>query len=86
MVDYLAAKVMQEEAELLAHGDWLGWVRLNCKFSHDMATRYMELASNFQRAENLDSAKSIRSAMSILAPDRHPHYEARKGDPKKLIN
>lgn len=47
----------------LEHGNWLLWLEKNFPGSHDTASRYMGLASNFAHMRNLDNDISIRKAM-----------------------
>ena len=64
----------------LNHGEWLPWLngeiaagRLEVK--HSQAHSYMRLASNLQRAGNLEGATSIRAALELLS-DKEPEAEA----------
>lgn len=64
----------------LNHGEWLPWLngeieagRLEVKRSQ--ANTYMRVASNYQRAGNLEGVTSIRAALELLS-DKEPEAEA----------
>jgi len=65
----------------LNHGEWLPWLngeieagRLEVKRSQ--ANTYMRVASNYQRAGNLEGVTSIRAALELLSSDKEPEAEA----------
>ena len=68
-------QLLNEQKERLEHGEWLPWVMLNCEFDKSQATRYMQLASNYAHAHNLEAFSSIRSALRLIAK------EAKKNKP-----
>jgi hypothetical protein len=48
------------------HGEWLGWLAENFTGSERSAHGYMRLASNTQRAADLESGQSLRDALKAL--------------------
>lgn len=64
-----AGEALIEAKELIGHGGWMAWVKVNFDFSHATATNYMKLARNYERVSNLPS---IRAALAELARDNGP--------------
>jgi Protein of unknown function (DUF3102) len=51
---------------LCAHGDWLPWLAECFDGSQQSASDYMRIASNYQRAGDLDPTGSIRGALEAI--------------------
>ena len=59
------------------HGEWLPWLKENVRFSQPTAWQYMQLATNYKRANNLPS---IREALACLAEESEPVSEPKTAD------
>jgi hypothetical protein len=58
------------------HGEWLPWLKQQqesgaIQVSQQTASKYMKLASNYNRERNLIEAPSIRAALELLS-DKEP--------------
>ena len=58
------------------HGEWLPWLKQQqesgeIQVSQQTASKYMKLASNYNRERNLLEAPSIRAALELLS-DKEP--------------
>ena len=67
----------------LAHGQWLPWLEDQRKsgsleFSQPTASKYMKIASNYNRGFNLTESPSIRAALELLTEDK-PSSEPQPG-------
>jgi hypothetical protein len=51
----------------LGHGQWLSWVEDRFPLGHDMATRFMKLAANYEDLRNLPPGTSVDAALKWLA-------------------
>src|SRR5262249_4041264 len=49
----MAGALLLEAKELVGHGEWLPWLRANCRVSVRQAQTYMKLARNRQKLEAL---------------------------------
>ena len=59
----------------LKHGEWLPWLKQQqesgaVEFSQPTASRYMTLARNYSRENNLIEQPSIRAALELLTEDK----------------
>lgn len=59
--------LLKKQKESMMHGEWLLWIRMNCKFSEWTAQTYMKMASNPRRVTLLEEKRSYRSALKMLA-------------------
>lgn len=60
-------ELLIEQKEKVFPSEWLLWVRGNCSFTPRMAQNYMRIARKAKRVSFLDSASSIRGAISIFS-------------------
>lgn len=65
-----AGEMLIEAKRGVRHGEWLPWLRDNCRVSEREARNYMRLARNRQRVADLPT---VREAVALLAePKRAP--------------
>jgi DUF3102 family protein len=71
-----AGALLIEAKELVAHGEWLPWLRVNCRIGERQARTYMRLARNRHRLESAVAADLTIAAAEALVgkpkPER-PH-------------
>jgi len=61
-------RLLTEQKEQLAHGEWIPWIRSNIVFSERQANKYMQIYSNKNSGSYLlDGATSINKAVALLA-------------------
>lgn len=61
-----AGQALLTAKSLCEHGDWLAWLDANFDGSERTAQDYMAIASNTQRAADLDPECSIRAALQAM--------------------
>jgi hypothetical protein len=62
----------------IPHGLWLDWLKANCpNISQPSASRYMTIAANYSRVNNIEGAESLRQALALCSLDEH-------GKPKEI--
>lgn len=59
-----AGHALIKAKEQVPYGKWGDWLETNCRFSQPTASRYVKIASNYSRVNNLES---VRQAMAMLA-------------------
>lgn len=64
--------------EKVPHGQWTAWLGSNFDYSQPNASRYMAIASNYSRVNNLPNAGSIREALRMIAEDPETPKRERK--------
>lgn len=64
--------------EKVPHGQWTAWLGANFDYSQPNASRYMAIASNYSRVNNLPNAGSIREALRMIAEDPDAPKRERK--------
>jgi len=70
----LQGQALIKVKQALAHGTWLEWLKVHCPFSHDTASTYIRVATNFEDAKNLPEGTSIRQALDLLTrPAKQEH-------------
>lgn len=57
-------RLLTEQKEDLAHGDFLPWIDENCRFSDDTARRYMSLSAH---ADKIRSVRNLQEAYQKVA-------------------
>jgi Protein of unknown function (DUF3102) len=73
-----AGTALQSAKALCERGEWLPWLEANFHGSHDTASRYIKLASNFASVRNLDSSQSITEALKTVSNGHKPAKPKRK--------
>lgn len=56
--------------DIVPHGEWAHWLGKHWNYSQPKASRYMTIASNYSRVNNLKDAKSIREALRMIADEK----------------
>lgn len=64
--------------EKVPHGQWTAWLGANFDYSQPNASRYMAIAANYSRVNNLANAGSIREALRMIAEDPETPKRERK--------
>jgi hypothetical protein len=65
-----AGQVLLTVKEQLDHGEWTPWLDANFHGSRRTARDYMQIASKWQRAADLDSMPSIRAALEEITREK----------------
>lgn len=67
-----AGELLLKAKEKVDHGEWLAWVRENCRFSVRTAQVYMRIAENWPRLANAQASAhlSLEDALKLLAEPR----------------
>ena len=71
-----AGEILAQVKERLPHGDFLPWVKLNCRFSEDTAERYRHLfdhADKIRTVRNLQEAYKQIESIEALAKQSEEH-------------
>ena len=48
-------RLLTEQKKLTAHGEWIAWIKSNCRFSEDTAQNYMRLFRKVSQLAELES-------------------------------
>ncbi len=60
-------KLLSECKALVPHGEWINWIKDNCKMSVDTAQVYMRVAPRKSGDGYLEEPRSIRQAIALLS-------------------
>jgi Protein of unknown function (DUF3102) len=77
-----AGLLLVEAKELVAHGEWLPWLKANCRLSERQARTYMRLARHRHRLESAVTADLTIAAAEALVG--RPRPECPNGLPGQL--
>lgn len=65
-----AGTLLLEAKSRLSHGDWLSWLKTNCKFSPRTAQRYMQLAEHWTEVvAKVGENAGLHAALGLLTVD-----------------
>lgn len=74
---FLAGEALIAAKEQLEHGKWLPWLSKNFAASQPTASRYMKIASNYSRVNNLGETKLVKALNAISGTT---HVSQNSGD------
>jgi len=84
-----AGKLLLEAKSTAAHGQWLPWLKANCKFSERTAQAYMQVARRMASANEAEAQRvadlSFRAALAAVGQPR-TRAKPRKRSPLERIS
>lgn len=76
-------ELLTEAKRAVTHGNWLPWLKENVKFSVATATRYMNVAADWDRIANSSSVTNLTEATALLADAPQPNDGTERAKPAR---